>query len=149
VITHLRRIASLQVRSAGSWAGNLGLCAATGVTFPSDIGLTLTCIDVSLDVLVYSDASNQIERRMSVGDWLAASGTMQSIILRGHFPLYTTGDESDGASGVEQWIYYSDKTTQRHVNSHPITSAAFLLRVHKRSMARGVWAALSRPPSLG
>lgn len=139
VIHHLKRVASVQVRSAGSWAGNLGLCAATGVSFPSDIGLVLGCINVVLDVLVYSeDGSSQVQRQVGVCDWLANSGTQTSIILKGHFPAYPTGGESDDGAGFYRWVFYSDKTTQRHVNSHPIASAAFLLRVHYRSIGRGM-----------
>uniref|UniRef100_A0A7S2RXD9 FAD-binding PCMH-type domain-containing protein n=2 Tax=Rhizochromulina marina TaxID=1034831 RepID=A0A7S2RXD9_9STRA len=122
VTRHLRRVANVQVRGAGSWAGNLALTAATDATFPSDVGLVLSAVGVTLEVLVPAAGAEGavLRSHVAVEDFLNSPATPGAIVVRGYFPAHAGGEH----------LFYADKTAQRHVNCHSVVNAAFLLRVH-------------------
>jgi CO/xanthine dehydrogenase FAD-binding subunit len=112
--------ANTQVRGSGTWAGNLTLVAKNN-TFASDIALVFTALEVQLEVMDCAHKSQSTTRRVSVEEWLSSAPSSKQVLVRGHFPsLLLIPDHS-----THMW--YSDKTAQRHVNSHPIASVACLL----------------------
>lgn len=114
VVRHLKRVANVQVRGAGSWGGNVAM-AAKHAAFGSDVALVLAGLGATLDVAA--------GERMSVEAYLASGGT--SVLVRAHFPA---------VAGKSQ-VWYSDKTAQRHVNSHAIVNAAVLLTLNGGSIS--------------
>jgi xanthine dehydrogenase/oxidase len=117
VIRHLKRVANTQVRSAGSWAGNLCLLASNP-TFNSDVSIIMATLGVTL---VIADTATGETSSIAVEDWLSQGGG--GVIVSGLFPLCSPQDGST-------YLWYSDKTGQRHVNSHAITNAGFLLTIN-------------------
>jgi xanthine dehydrogenase/oxidase len=119
VVRHLSRIANVEVRNIASWAGNVALCAKNPA-FPSDMVLVLAAIGVEVDVLV-----GVRTRRVSIEEYLrlvrrrSDEDKEELILLRGYFPKRP----------AKSYFFYSDKTSQRHVNAHAIVNLAALLTI--------------------
>ena len=118
VVRHLSRIANVEVRNIASWAGNVALCAKNPA-FPSDMVLVLAAIGVEVDVLV-----GVRTRRVSIEEYLRlvrrrSDEDKELILLRGYFPKRP----------AKSYFFYSDKTSQRHVNAHAIVNLAALLTI--------------------
>eukprot|EP00388_Colpodella_angusta_P017328 GDKJ01042873.1.p1 GENE.GDKJ01042873.1~~GDKJ01042873.1.p1 ORF type:complete len:1887 (-),score=527.99 GDKJ01042873.1:510-6170(-) len=74
---HMRLVATTQIRSVASWAGNIMLCREAG--FPSDLGLVFSALGGRLAVIPYSTLSDEDESvlkgySISVRDFIAGKG---------------------------------------------------------------------------
>ena len=119
VLRHFGRIANLEVRAIGSWGGNIAL-AAKNPGFASDMALVLAAIGVDIDVLVGLEV-----KRMSVEQYFKLVrgrrdvGEVEPVIIRGYFPRRPAA----------RFLFYADKTAQRHVNAHAIVNFAALFNI--------------------
>mmetsp|Transcript_46801 Transcript_46801/g.124273 ORF Transcript_46801/g.124273 Transcript_46801/m.124273 type:complete len:1414 (-) Transcript_46801:189-4430(-) len=83
-VTHLKRVASVQIRSVGSWAGNLMLCRDSNVRedweyFPSDVVLVLATAGMTVDIIQNRGKQTTVDVLTLMdmpGDVLVLSGTI-------------------------------------------------------------------------
>eukprot|EP00450_Noctiluca_scintillans_P002747 CAMPEP_0194493158 /NCGR_PEP_ID=MMETSP0253-20130528/11460_1 /TAXON_ID=2966 /ORGANISM="Noctiluca scintillans" /LENGTH=1391 /DNA_ID=CAMNT_0039334111 /DNA_START=75 /DNA_END=4250 /DNA_ORIENTATION=- len=107
---HLRRVASVQVRSVGSWAGNVMLCRESFLNdafsyFPSDIVLILATGNASMKIVVDGGAPQLV-------DILTLMKTKGDVLLiSGRLPLPPRGA-----------LVQTYKLMRRHVFSHAIVA---------------------------
>ena len=102
---HMRRIASVQIRSVGSWAGNLMIAREHG-NFPSDMVTILSAARASVKVMLMSGSST---RSVSVPELLALEGNI--LVLSVTVPRLPAGS-----------AFRTFKTAQRHVFAHAIVN---------------------------
>ena len=120
VAYHLRRVASTQVRSVGSWAGNLAL-AAVG-KWPSDVLTAFATAGATLTVAPRPTGGGGGGglTTISVAEY-AAGGAAGATIVSVRLPLRRAASSSV--------VCHIDKTSQRHANSHAIVNAGFVLEL--------------------
>ena len=154
---HIARIANTQVRSTGSWAGNLAMAAAAP-EFVSDVATIFEGARARVSVLRFQRSAAAAMCRAFVG----ASGrptaplsmSVAEYLDLGAGGVGCGGGDSAGVAGLPvllnvelplrgiaalpsslppagtqpQHIFsYSDKVSQRHANAHAIVNAAFTL----------------------
>lgn len=156
VVRHLRRVANTQVRGAGSWGGNLAM-AAKYPEFVSDVAVVLAAIGVTLEVTSAAPAKLAAKQAKelrgagpgSVSQSVAAfmdpatsalTGDAGAVLVRGTFPACAD------VPGVKEFVFFSDKTGQRHVNSHAIANCAVLFTLGHGSRPAPGAAAVVAPP---
>ena len=111
VIRHLSRIANKEVRSVGSWAGNLVTCAKYPC-FTSDLAVVFVALNIEIDVLASDTGSmSRITLEQYIHLLRNEVGQDNFIIVRAYFPPQN-----------EDHFFYADKTAARHVNAHSIVN---------------------------
>ncbi|KAK3289624.1 hypothetical protein CYMTET_2955 [Cymbomonas tetramitiformis] len=111
-VRHLKRVANVQVRNAGSWAGNLML-TKNHPAFGSDIVTVFSALGVTLQV----GAADGTRSLMSMEDFFDADLTGK-LILAAVLP-------SNAPAPGSVVHFHTFKTAQRHVNAHAIVNAGF------------------------
>lgn len=105
---HLKRVASVQIRSVASWAGNVMLCRESNINntfeyFTSDIVLVLATAGVKVSVSI-----NGRKERLDVLSLVRTKGDV--FVESMHIPLSTNS------------FVHTYKAMQRHVFSHAIVN---------------------------
>lgn len=120
--THISRIAGHQVRNVGTWAGNIGFVRSKPA-FASDMAPALSALGTKLTVFSTSDSQQQ---EMAVEDFVWKAGS-NVLIVDGQIPLPAE------TSGSVVSIFRCYKAAQRHVNSHSIVNACFLVTIDQKA----------------
>eukprot|EP00742_Colponemidia_sp_Colp-10_P006408 GILJ01006866.1.p1 GENE.GILJ01006866.1~~GILJ01006866.1.p1 ORF type:complete len:1354 (+),score=235.07 GILJ01006866.1:130-4062(+) len=110
-----KRIANVQVRSNGSWVGNLML-TKQHPEFASDFVPTIMALGVTLDVV---DLSSNSVHHLNVREFLDADFALENkLVLSMSLPY---------GRSTERFAAY--KVALRHVNSHAFVNAAFRMNL--------------------
>lgn len=128
---HLGRVATTQVRSVASWAGNLALAAGSPL-LPSDLATILAATGATLTVVarktnafaaVAHPSSGVAKRQLSVAEFVqrGVPAKCPDVIVSITIPLRAA---THG---------YSDKTSQRHANAHAIVNAAIFFEADPKT----------------
>eukprot|EP00873_Tetraselmis_striata_P029168 jgi/Tetstr1/449432/TSEL_036527.t1 len=118
---HLRRVANVQVRNCGSWAGNLMLARAHP-GFPSDLATILAAAGASLSVVADPSGDCAEAVSMTVEELLAlrpADGATPLLVAMEVPPLPVAPAEG------QRRVFSTFKTGARHVNAAAIVNAGF------------------------
>lgn len=118
---HLLLVATKQVRSVGSWAGNLML-ASHYHAFPSDVTLVLMALGASL-VVVQSGSTLTVPIEQVYAS--AILNKPSTLIVSMTIPNLA----GVTATAPGTWVIDTYKTMLRHQNSHALCNAGFALQV--------------------
>jgi len=107
---HIKRVASVQIRSVASWAGNVMLCRESYLRndysyFPSDVVVVLATAGASLSVVI----DGGVPRTMDVLTLIKTPGT--ALVLSAYIPTAPEGS-----------LVKTFKMMRRHVFSHAIVN---------------------------
>eukprot|EP00854_Cymbomonas_tetramitiformis_P009571 gene9571-11337_t len=119
LVRHLKRVASVQIRNVGSWAGNL-MIAKKYPQFGSDIVTVFAALSIELHL-----ASTRGQRELTMEGFLSTDLYDDEVITSCVLPRMLA---PAAASTV---VYKTYKIAQRHVFAHAIVNAGFLLAINK------------------
>eukprot|EP00039_Didymoeca_costata_P013650 m.211254 g.211254 ORF g.211254 m.211254 type:complete len:1324 (+) comp15833_c0_seq4:23-3994(+) len=122
--SHLKLIANVPVRNAGSWAGNLML-THDNPNFPSDIFTIMSSVGATLTVGAATSGGDYNQTTYSLWDFLQLDMT-EKIIINMTIPFTTAPTNS------EQHLQ-TYKIMPRHVNAHAYVNTGINLSIDKSS----------------
>ena len=129
---HMRKIANLQVRNVGSWAGNLALCHRHPI-FQSDMATILTAAGATLTM---ADGNGAL-RNLDVATYLAIQDVSASALTKLVIP------------GPGQGRFFrSYKCMKRHQNAHALANAGIQMTINKTIVNGRVALMVSGQPTI-
>lgn len=116
--THLKTVATIQIRNFAVWAGNL-MIAQTHKDFPSDILLLTTALGATLRLLGPRGNLREVSMEDFFENGIGTSTVIQNIFI----PFADVNTK-----------FLSFKIRQRDQNAHPIVNACFVAQMSGRGL---------------
>jgi len=117
LVRHLKRVAHVQVRNAGSWAGNLCLVRHHPL-FASDVATILAGARATITTQTLEGGAKD----HTVKEFLDGQDRT-GLLISMRIPSASPAPAGGGTVG--KTLFYSDKTAMRHVNAHAVVNCAF------------------------
>lgn len=118
---HMKRIASVQIRSVASWAGNL-MVTREYPEFASDMVTILSAAQAQIEVVAASGSSTG--HAVTVSELMALKGDY--LVLKATIPILPTGT-----------VFRTFKTSQRHVFAHAIVNLGAAITLNSAGKVTG------------